>query len=392
MSLLAPKGQTLTNAREVQKVSFGCLGGGARSDAARQQRENPKQCLSGPHKGFTAEEFQSLSDDICRQVKAAVISELGLEIRDLSTMARDHSVNLGVHIDMIGAMNEEIRSLKRKVRILQAQYDEMVSGGGRCGLLPRWQWRARAAVKEGPSVKSVRQPAAGTKSADGVASGVDEAVPTRPPSERGPLGCAMQLLQRAVVLETHGEVYEVQRTLFVEGLDALADALDKVGGNMGSYLKVNTTKLRKSKAASSEESYHEWLLTELPTHAVTNFKEYADDSAWMANLWIGWTLEFFVVWFALLHGGKDMKTSFDMAYKQTLQQHHTFFQRTAFTSAAKRLPSREKFFQVLGDESDVARDVANFVAIGGPVVRFCSRINDEVSSLLQEERRVFLQK
>lgn len=386
MSLVAPKGQTHTNAREVQKASCGCLGGGARNDAARQQKENAKQCLSGPHKGFTAEEFQSLSDDICRQVKAAVISELGLEIRDLSTIARDHSVNLGVHIDMIGAMNEEIRSLKRKVRILQVQYDEMVSGGVRCGLLPRWQWRARAAVAE-------RKPAVCTKSAaDGMASGVDQAVPARPQSERGPLGCAMQLLQSAVVLETHGEVYEVQRTPFVEGLDALADALDKVGGNMGSYLKANTTKLRKSKAASSEESYHEWLLTELPTHAVTNFKDYADDSAWMANLWIGWTLEFFVVWFALLQDGKDMKTSFDMAYKQTLQHHHSFFQRTAFTSAARRLPSRENFFRVLGDEPDVARDVANFVAIGGPIVRFCSRINDEVSSLLQEERRVFLQK
>merc|ERR1712060_578627 len=62
-------------------------------------------------------------------------------------------------------------------------------------------------------------------------------------------------------------------------------------------------KLRRSKADANLTGYKEWLLSELPVHG-PSYKEYVDDSAWMANLWIGWTLEFFVEMFAKLHGGR----------------------------------------------------------------------------------------
>ncbi|CAK0894999.1 unnamed protein product, partial [Prorocentrum cordatum] len=74
--------------------------------------------------------------------------------------------------------------------------------------------------------------------------------------------------------------------------------------------------------ACAEDEYRAWLVSELPVHAATKYREYLDNSAWMANLWIGWSLEFFVELFAHLHKGQDTKAGVDLAYKQTLSKHH----------------------------------------------------------------------
>merc|ERR1719401_1723904 len=129
---------------------------------------------------------------------------------------------------------------------------------------------------------------------------------------------------------------------------------------MGSHIEGNVQKLRKSKADPNKEGYRDWLLSELPVHEATGYKEYVDESAWMANLWIGWTLEFFVEFFAALHDGKDTKQSVDLAYKNTLYNHHNFFQRTAFMTAVRQLPSRDDIFAKLkgpGSPADVQRDL-----------------------------------
>uniref|UniRef100_A0A7S3SRW2 Glycolipid transfer protein domain-containing protein n=1 Tax=Strombidinopsis acuminata TaxID=141414 RepID=A0A7S3SRW2_9SPIT len=165
---------------------------------------------------------------------------------------------------------------------------------------------------------------------------------------------------------------------------------------MGSYLLLNTKKLRASKASPEIPNYRAWCLSELPVHAATGYKSYVDDSAWMANLWLGWTMEFFVEMFALLHEGRDTKASVEIAYKQTLEQHHNFFQRTAFQQAVKQLPVRQKMIAALQGSSakslDVVRDMGDFVAFGRPIVRFCLQLNEELSSRMTEERKAYLKR
>jgi len=192
-----------------------------------------------------------------------------------------------------------------------------------------------------------------------------------------------------------GETREVKRVAFIDGLEEYAKLLDAMGGDMGSYLAANTKKLRSSKADKSKVGYREWLLTELPVHGSNGYKEYVDESAWMANLWIGWTLEFFVEMFARLHEGKDTKQSVDLAYKQTLYNHHNFFQRTAFNAAVRQLPERAKILNRLqgsGTSEDVKRELGNFVRLGRPLAAFCSKTNEELDLRLQAERKAYLKK
>merc|ERR1719221_693727 len=114
---------------------------------------------------------------------------------------------------------------------------------------------------------------------------------------------------------------------------------------MGDHLLSNTEKLRRSKASKGESSYGPWLLSELPVHAANGYKGYVDDSAWMANLWIGWSMEFFVEMFAEIHEGQETKAAVDAAYRKTLCNHHNFFQRAAFNTAVKSLPPRDKMME-----------------------------------------------
>lgn len=208
--------------------------------------------------------------------------------------------------------------------------------------------------------------------------------------EPGLLGPALERLGAAVSLDaSKQEAVEVRREPFFEGLEALAQAMDGIGGGIGGHLASNVKKLRRSKASQAEERYEAWLLSELPVHAANGYKEYLDDSAFMANLWIAWTLELFVEMFALLREGKEFKACVDAAYKQTLQKHHNLLQRAAFSAAAKRLPSRERVLQSLGAGGGRAaadRDLAEFVAVGRPLVRLCARLNGEASARMQAAR------
>lgn len=186
---------------------------------------------------------------------------------------------------------------------------------------------------------------------------------------------------------------EVQRAPFVEGLDAFSKLLDSVGGSMGSYLKENVDKLSSSKASASIPGYRDWLLSELPVHAATGYRSYADPSAWMANLWIGWNLEFFVEFLADIYEGKNTKKSAELAYKRSLTKHHNMFQRAAFTAAIGRLPDREKLLRLLqGSDSaegpvDVLADINELIYIGRALYKFCDRLNVELGDCMEKERK-----
>jgi len=186
------------------------------------------------------------------------------------------------------------------------------------------------------------------------------------------------------------EVNEIDREAFVSGLEDFAELLDNIGGSMGSYLTTNIQKLRNSKARNDKTGYREWLLSELPTHKATGYREYVDDSAWMANLWIGWSLEFFVEMFAQLHKGRGTAQSVEEAYYKTLYEHHNFFQRTSFLAAMKRLPGRGQLMTILsgkGSDSDVQRDLGDFVEQGRSLVKFCLFVNEELDGQLKFARQ-----
>lgn len=183
---------------------------------------------------------------------------------------------------------------------------------------------------------------------------------------------------------------KILRIPFVDALEAYVAVLDQVsGGQMGRYLTNNIKKLRSSKAKQAELDYRAWLLSELPVHKSTGYKSYVDDSAWMGNLWLGWTLEFFVEMFALVHEGKDTKTSVDRAYEQTLYNHMSFFERQSFTMAMSQLPARKKMLEMLrgdADAEDVKRDIGTFVSLGRSVVRTMIQLNGEVEQRMTQER------
>mmetsp|Transcript_5919 Transcript_5919/g.17123 ORF Transcript_5919/g.17123 Transcript_5919/m.17123 type:complete len:350 (+) Transcript_5919:109-1158(+) len=188
-----------------------------------------------------------------------------------------------------------------------------------------------------------------------------------------------------------GRVLELDRVPLIEGLVAYAQALDALGGGMGGFLQTNIDKLRKSKADASLIGFREWMLSELPVHAANGYRGYVDDSAWMANLWVWWTMEFFVEFFAQLYGGLDTKPGADVAYKRTLYNHHNFIQRAAFSSAVGRLPSRQNLLQAIrGDGGaegpDVLADMSKFVEAGRLVVLFLGQVNSDCDALMKEAR------
>mmetsp|Transcript_47972 Transcript_47972/g.133776 ORF Transcript_47972/g.133776 Transcript_47972/m.133776 type:complete len:441 (-) Transcript_47972:216-1538(-) len=210
-----------------------------------------------------------------------------------------------------------------------------------------------------------------------------------PSHKSGLLGGVVQQFREALVADVAGNVIKLQRVPLIAGFESYAAVLDRLGGGMGSYILANTTKLRNSKASPAETSYREWLFTELPVHKATGYKGYVDDSAWMANVWISWTFEFFVELFAQLHSGKGTRASADAAYAGTLKAHHNWIQSATFSQAVKRLPQRDAMYQSLqgtAEPSDVVREVGDFVNLGRPIVAFCLRVNDELEALLKKER------
>lgn len=214
------------------------------------------------------------------------------------------------------------------------------------------------------------------------------------PQQLGLVGPVVQKLENCLILDG-GQVTSFKKVEFIEALEAVAAVLDKaLGGGMGSYMVVNIEKLRKSKAPSTKDCYRTWLLSELPIHKATGYKSYVDESAFMANLWIGWQLEFFAELFRLLHQGDDVKTCVNNAYAKTLKTHHNMFQSGAFYAAARQLPSKEKFFETLqGSEpnkatvAEVKEAVGAFAKSTKTISDFCGRMVKEIETKMAEEKK-----
>jgi len=363
--------------------------------------------------GLAPQEMQALLD----KMKADILSELRGELRDIAASTRESNQHV---LGSVEHLASDLLDVQRDVEIIRARIELGLGGRflGRCASTicggddptvvaanaarqRKGSLRARASGGDLRAAASGKEPklvndAAITASPSATSLGaLDSARPCLsynhcllwPVVERfesaiGPAGAA-------------GEAKEVQREPFVDGLQEYATLLDKMGGSMGSYLETNIKKLRNSKADKGKQGYRDWLLSELPVHEAKGYREYVDDSAWMANLWLGWTLEFFVEFFALLSEGKETKQSADAAYRSTLYAHHNFFQRNAFMAAVGRLPKREDLlasFKGAASLRDTERDLASFVALGRPIVKFCLRTNDMLDKRLQEERKAFMKK
>jgi len=212
-----------------------------------------------------------------------------------------------------------------------------------------------------------------------------------PPGNKSLMGPLNIIFSEALSLGSDGQVVSMKRSGFVKGMENLTALLDQLSGGMGSYIENNVKKLLNSKASASEEDYQAWMRSELPVHAAAGYKGYVDDSAWMANLWIWWTLEFFVEMFAgVVESTSSMKVCADEAFKKTLYNHQNFFQRTAFTTAMKALPDRNALIaKFQGDETpdDVLLDIATFVSLGRPLCSYLGEINGQVDNLLQSEKK-----
>lgn len=173
-----------------------------------------------------------------------------------------------------------------------------------------------------------------------------------------PLAVASHFMKHAIVFGEQGEVTALRRDLFIESLDRMAEALDNFPGGLGSHITVNAVKLRRAECDSSEEYYDPWIHSELPVHVAAGCKGYIDPSAWMANLWLGWIIEFLARFFLFLAEPwravadvDDPKVSircFEAAYKETLSKHHGVVQRGIFLAGAKRMPSRDRCLALLG--------------------------------------------
>jgi len=206
----------------------------------------------------------------------------------------------------------------------------------------------------------------------------------------GLLETVVRNFQEALVVEEElDRVTDLNRHSFVRGLDAFSQALNSIGGRMGSYISSEVGKFRKAHAARGEDSYRAWLFSELPVHETLEYKSYVDDSACMANLWIARNLDFFVQFLSFLRDGLETNTSVDMAYRKTLQDHHDFFQRVAFSTAALQLPSRQGVLRALEGPArgaDVAREIVALASCGRRIVAFCTQLSKELEAAMVERR------
>jgi len=323
-------------------------------------------------------------------LKTELLAELRAELSELSALVRQSNQLVVDKLDI------EVSELRREVASVRARVDKGPVGRllGACASSICGKGRADAeAQQRRTSLRddigaSVKEPKLTTDSAVSSAVPVSQE-PTGPGASL--LGGVLQHFEGAIgPASIAAEATEVQRDPFMDGLQEYAKVLDGLGGDMGSYLELNIKKLRASKADRTKQGYRDWLLSELPVHQATGYTGYVDESAWMANLWIGWTLEFFVEFFAHLHEGKDTHGSANSAYERTLGKHHKFYQRPLFLRAVSRIPPRDELFAKLqgaGSAADVKRDLGAFVALGRPLVAFLLRANEEMDRRMQQERK-----
>mmetsp|Transcript_26370 Transcript_26370/g.85165 ORF Transcript_26370/g.85165 Transcript_26370/m.85165 type:complete len:348 (+) Transcript_26370:2278-3321(+) len=344
------------------------------------------------------------------RMKSEVLGELRKDIQDLTKVIRDSNreVQTGMHrlATEVRTLHQDVDHVRQRsergqfARLFSCLATPLCCGGEDLKGLRKGRLGADAVDEPEPQlIPSTMVPGSvGMQAGAGV--GVAPAAggggtPAKAKQKSGLLGPIVQYFGDASRGLKGSK--EVERVPFIEGLGAYAMLLDKMGGSsgMGSYLEANIKKLRSSKADKNKSGYREWLLSELPIHGQTSYKEYVDESAWMANLWIGWTLDFFVELFAELHLGKDTKTAAADAYNRTLYNHHNFFQRTAFNTAVKQLPPRDQILKSLqggGSSEDVHRELGEFVALARPLAAFCSECNEQMDKRLQVERKAYLKR
>lgn len=203
----------------------------------------------------------------------------------------------------------------------------------------------------------------------------------------GKLGPCLRLLQAAVADATDS-FEQVQRTPFVEGLEALVPVLDSWGGGWSSYLTSNIQKLHNAKTESSEQDYRLWLVSELPVHVATS--SYVDDSAWMGSEWVGATMAFFAEFFAEIHEGKEAKAGAEAAYARTLALRHNWMQKAAFNVGLMRMPGRQAILQILSEDgaaTDVMTDIGEFVTVGRAVATCCDKLRAELKAMQVEGKK-----
>mmetsp|Transcript_63591 Transcript_63591/g.110828 ORF Transcript_63591/g.110828 Transcript_63591/m.110828 type:complete len:458 (+) Transcript_63591:56-1429(+) len=215
----------------------------------------------------------------------------------------------------------------------------------------------------------------------------------------GPLGRTNKRLRNAVRFDRSGKVIAANKDKLIQSFEDFTAVLDKLGG-IGRFLSGNIKKMKNAKVASGDD-YAQWLLSELPVHAAKQYKDVADPSAAVANMWIAWILEFFVECFANIQKGQETAESIDDAYKRTLSSHHNYVMRKAFLAGVSgQMPSRQQFLLLLrGGSSDggnrspaiqdptAIQEVEEFVKIGRGVVRYMKDLNDDVFQSLEAERR-----
>lgn len=92
----------------------------------------------------------------------------------------------------------------------------------------------------------------------------------------------------------------------------------------------------------------------------------------------------------IIESTSSMNICAEEVHKKTLYNHQNFFQRTAFTTAMKKLPDRNAIiakFQGDGTSDDVLREIATFVSLGRPLVSYLGELNGEVDYLMQSEKK-----
>lgn len=159
---------------------------------------------------------------------------------------------------------------------------------------------------------------------------------------------------------------------------------------MGTHILKNTEKLKKCSHSPGEQVYTKWVMAELHTemNKKNGYKNYTDDSAFMANLWLAWTMEFFLLMFDLLITKETQPAASD-AYQKTLKNHHNWFQQTAFTQAVKQLPPKPKLLSMLQGEASktaVDQDLAEFVKTLRPVVQLCLQLQEKCDKAMADQR------
>mmetsp|Transcript_63469 Transcript_63469/g.148692 ORF Transcript_63469/g.148692 Transcript_63469/m.148692 type:complete len:365 (-) Transcript_63469:162-1256(-) len=220
---------------------------------------------------------------------------------------------------------------------------------------------------------------------------------TARPAERAILGITTHGVLRPVIAQLkkatkldREQVTDLQSADFLEGLQAFAFVLELVGWHVNDLLTTDLEKLRRSMAKYGKASYREWLQNEIPVHAENGYKEYADESAAMANLWVARNLRFFAEMFGLLADGHETTDAVHVAYSRTLQDHHGFIQRQAFFLVMAQIPDGAKLLRVLEGEvligtEKVVQELLELSDVGTRISDYLFQMDREI--VMENEKR-----